>query len=156
MSKFRVLNVVVDSLDVRLFRRASPSWLLARHVPIWRNIVENFEFGDSPTYVQLENLGTFRLKIGGRQPYEFVLINPQICDIRIWNPERWSSKSAAQTGQIYVSFRSVFLQKYGIESARLYLKYITSLFCQIDGNDSMYPADYGSEFDRISLIGFGY
>ncbi len=143
-----LLNAVVDSLDVRVFRHAAPSVRLWRDVSVWRELIANSEPGDPAQYVQLPGLGTFRIKMGGRAPYEFVLMNPQIADIRIWNPNRWSSKAASQTGQFYVSFRSTFLQHRGIEAARTYLQLVTDLFC-IPGD--VHP-DSGPEFDRISRI----
>lgn len=129
----KIVNIVIDSLDVRMFRRAAPAIILMRHADVWRRKIADFEPGDPETYVQLPGLGTFRLKMGGRPPYEFVLINPQICDIRIWNVGRWHTKSAAQTGQFYVSFRSVFMQRHGLDGVRRVLRQIEDLFC-VDGD----------------------
>lgn len=144
----RIVNIVIDSLDVRMFRHALPSPRLLRDAEVWRGLIADYEPGDSPQYVQLPGLGTFRIKMGGRPPYEFVLMNPQVCDIRVWNVGRWSSKAAGQTGQLYVSFRSVFLQRFGLEGARRILAALTDLFC-VPG--PVHP-DAGDEFDRIARV----
>lgn len=144
----KIVNRVIDSLDVRLFRHAAPSQRLMRDAEVWRSLIAAYEPGDSPQYVQLPGLGTFRIKMGGHPPYEFVLINPQIADIRIWNVGRWSGKAAAQTGQLYVSFRSVFLQRFGLEGARRVLSVLVDLFC-VPG--AVHP-DAGPEFDRVARV----
>lgn len=143
-----IVNTVVDSLDVRVFRHAAPSLRLMRDADIWRRLIADFEPGDPAQYVQLPGLGTFRIKMGGHPPYEFVLINPQIADIRIWNVGRWNGRAAGQTGQLYVSFRSVFLQRYGVSGARSILAALTALFC-IPGD---VHSDAGPEFDRIARV----
>jgi hypothetical protein len=121
---------------------------LARQAEVWRMVVSRFEPGDPDTFVKVPQLGTFRLKMGGQAPYEFVLINPQIADIRIWNPARWSSRAAAQTGQFYVRFRSVFLQQHGLAGVRLVLNALTDLTCQ----PGCVHVDSGLEFDRIARV----
>ncbi|MFC6593091.1 hypothetical protein ACFP81_14510 [Deinococcus lacus] len=115
---------------------------------VWRLYIEQWESATTePLYCQLGEIGSFRLKVGGRPPYEFVLFNPQICDIRIWNPGRWDGKAAGQTGQLFVSFRSVFLQRYGLHGARRIIRELVELLGVSD------PAnDHGPEFDRISRI----
>lgn len=143
-----VLNSVFDSLDVRLFRHAQPSLRLRRDADIWRELIANFEPGDAPQFVQLPGLGTFRIKMGGRAPYEFVLMNPQVADIRIWNPDRWHTRAAAQTGQLYVSFRSVFMQRFGLYGVRSALEGLTDLFCQ----PGEVHAEAGPEFDRVARV----
>lgn len=148
MSPSKVVNSVIDSLDVRVFRHAAASMWLARQADIWRQVIARFEPGDPETYVQVPKLGTFRLKMGGQAPYEFVLINPQIADIRIWNPGRWHSRAAAQTGQFYVRFRSVFLQQRGLDGVHLVLDALTKLGCQ----PGCVHIDAGDEFDRIARV----
>lgn len=159
----KIVNRVIDSLDVRIFRHAQPSQRLMRDAAVWRELIAAFEPGDSPQFVQLPGLGTFRIKMGGKAPYEFVLMNPQICDIRIWNVGRWHSLAASQTGQLYVSFRSVFLQLHGLEAARACLEALTGLFCTRPDPDTL-PADAeqwkrrqvhpeaGPEFDRVARV----
>lgn len=148
MASSQIVNTVIDSLDVRVFRHAAASLWLARQAEIWRMVIARFEPGDPDTFVKVPGLGTFRLKMGGAAPYEFVLINPQIADIRIWNPGRWSSRAAAQTGQFYVRFRSVFLQQHGLPGVHLVLEALTTLGCQ----PGCVHIDSGPEFDRIARV----
>lgn len=128
MSKFRILNIVVDSLYLRIYHLSQPSHLLLTQVPLWRQYLLDYERGDSPYFLEIPELGTFRLKVGGRAPYEFVLINPQIADIRIWNIDKWDSKAAAQTGQIFVDFRSRFLQKVGLDGVDRFRQILKETF----------------------------
>lgn len=148
MASSKIVNRVIDSLDVRVFRHAAASLWLARQADIWRMVIARHEPGDPDTFVKVPGLGTFRLKMAGAAPYEFVLINPQIADIRIWNPGRWSSRAAAQTGQFYVRFRSVFLQQHGLDGAHQVLGALTALGCQ----PGCVHVDSGPEFDRIARV----
>jgi hypothetical protein len=146
--KTKIVNRVIDSLDVRSFRHAFPTELLQRLAKRWRLLIENYEPGSPLQYEELPGLGTFQIWMSGHRPYEFKLRNPQIAEIRIWNVDRWSGKAVSQTGQMYVSFRSVFLQKHGLEGARRVLNKLTELFCQ------PIKASFGTgpEFDRISRV----
>lgn len=117
-----LLNTVVDSLDIRISRIATPSEWLSSQLQAWRLYQQNFEFGSDPYMVELPALGSFRLKSVGSRPYEFILINPEICDIRVWNPDKWESAVTSQTGQLHISFRSRFLQVAGLDAARTFLE----------------------------------
>jgi hypothetical protein len=139
---------VIDSLDVRLFRHAAPSNRLYQDAAVFRALIAAHEPGDPAQFVQLPGLGTFRIKPGGSAPYEFVLINPQIGDIRIWNVSRWHTRAAAQTGQMYISFRSVFLQRGGLDAARRTIQALTDLYC-VPGEVWV---DAGPEFDRVARV----
>lgn len=124
-----ILNSCIDSLDLRLLRFASPStWLLDR-LSSWRDFQQNSEPNSDPFIVELPGLGSFRLKPTKRRPYEFVLMNSEIADIRIWNPEKWSTAMSTATGQFYVSFRSKFLQFQGMTGVRGFITALESLLC---------------------------
>lgn len=109
----KILNRVVDSLHLRVSADAAPSEWLAAAYQKWRAHIEAFEIGDDPLVVELPGLGTFRL-LPSLRPYEFKLSNPMIADIRIWNPDKWHSAVEGLTGQIYLDFRSRFLQLIGL------------------------------------------
>ncbi len=107
---------------------AAPSdWLLSQ-ADVWRKYKKNSDFGTDPLLIELAGLGSWRLKFSGHHPYEFVLINPEICDIRIWNPYKWLSAVEGQTGQLYVSFRSRFLQVAGLPVVRSVIEDLHSIF----------------------------
>lgn len=118
MSSPKVVNRVVDTLDLRLSRNRLPSdWLLAQ-VSRWRSVMADWQPGQDPELVEVPDVGTFILR-GSSRPFEFVLVHPEICDIRIWKPERWDTAIGGATGQIMFNFRSKFLQLVGLEATRL-------------------------------------
>lgn len=91
-------------------------------------------------------MGSWRLNSFGHRPYEFVLINPEICDIYIWNPDKWNKAVETQTGQLYFSFRSRFLQTSGIDGVRQLVQSIKKVFL-----GSPYGGRSG-EFCRIARV----
>jgi hypothetical protein len=144
----KVLNSVVDSLDVRVFRHSAPSQRLRRDAEVFSAVVADSEPGDPAQYVKLPGLGTFHIRPHGRAPYLFVLSNPQIADIRIWNPARWDGRACAQTGQFYISFRSVFLQRGGLAAARRVVAALVDLYC----TPGPVHADAGLPFDLVARV----
>lgn len=124
----KVLNRVVDSLDVRLLEYAHPSKWLAEQVKEWREQRDAWEPGSKPLVVQVGELGSFVVR-PDKRPYEFALVNAEIGVIRIWNPDKWLSSWQTKTGQLYVSFRSGFLQKVGVEAVRPYLNMVKQTLC---------------------------
>lgn len=150
-NNLRRLNTVVDSLDVRLSRPAYPAAWLTEAVQLWREVRERWhtEPDLEPPLVELPNLGTFRV-MPDRRPYEFVLINPQICDIRVWNPGTWSKAVVGKTGQLYVSFRSSFLQEFGTAYAVEYIERIAE--CFMGEAMPLELAELCPEFARVSRI----
>jgi hypothetical protein len=128
-AELQIVNAVIDSLDLRVLRFAFPSpWLVAQ-IPTWRDYHQNSEPGSDPLIIELPGLGSFRLKATKSRPYEFVLINPEVADIRIWNPDKWPTAIAGATGQFYVSFRSKFLQYQSTKGVSAFLQAMEALFC---------------------------
>ncbi len=110
--KSQCVNRVIDSLDVRVIRETVPSkWLLDQSLK-WQTHKDlaKKERVD-PLFSEIPEVGTFRLILGASNPYQFALDCPEICHIRIWNLEKWRSAYNGQTGQIYISFASVYLQR---------------------------------------------
>lgn len=113
-------NTLIDSLDLRVAALHTPSATLIEKKNEWRKLRENPDvFTQKVHHIKVCDdynglTGYWSLKQKGHHPYEFVLIHPEICDIRIWNPDNWNILSCYQTGQIYINFRSKFLQYYGI------------------------------------------
>jgi hypothetical protein len=137
-----VLNTCVDSLDLRLLRFATPSPWLTEQILKWREYHQTFERDDAPLVIQLAGVGSFTLKPTRDRHYEFVLINPEIADIRIFNPDKWASAIAGQTGQFYISFRSKFLQFHGTEAVYRCIKALTAALCT--------PFDDSPGWNRVS------
>jgi hypothetical protein len=108
----RVVNVGLDSLYLRLGHYgAIPSqWVRDRYLE-WRDYKGSYSWAnqEKPLMVEFPGLGTFRLLPHGHRPYEFTFVNPEIGDIHIWNPDKWGTSQ--HTGQIYLDYRSKFLQQ---------------------------------------------
>ncbi len=143
MHAAKVLNRVIDSLDLRLGRNRQPSTWLTENAVTWRTQFDNYQPGAAPVFYELQGLGTFTVQ-PGRRPYEFTLINRDICDIRIWNPEKW--KTSQNTGQFYVQFRSVFMQFHGLVAVR---KVLDALSALMYGAERMAPGG-GWDYCRVS------
>jgi len=109
-----LLNQLVDSLCLRLFSASSPSEYLKSNLSAMRDFKKNFDYSNpEPVYLDLPNLGKFRLLHVGHAPYEFVLDNPEIAQIYLCNPDKFLSKFAINTGQLYIDFSSKYLQCQG-------------------------------------------
>jgi len=145
-----VVNRVIDSLDVRLSRNRLPSVFLLEQLRAWRAYDDAWEPGTDPMFLELPGLGTFRV-MPDRRPYELKLVNPELGDVRIWNPEKWASSVGSQTGQLYVSFRSAFLQFGGLEAAVEVLERLVDLLCGDSMTIGSAPVTC-DEFTRISRV----
>lgn len=139
-----VVNRVVDSLDVRLLIPHAPSRWLFRQLPGWRKHRDTWNPGADPLTVEVPELGTFTIQPTSR-PYEWVLINPEVADIRIWNPDKWETAWKGQTGQFYVSFRSAWLQAHDLDEVRLFLAAVAGVFCHAES-----PALDYEPFQRVA------
>ncbi|HEY9758737.1 MAG TPA: hypothetical protein V6C97_26455 [Oculatellaceae cyanobacterium] len=127
-----IVNAVVDSLALRLQIPGRPTPFLLDALARWRSFRDSWD-GREELYQDLPGLGTFRVLPTSR-PYEFKLIHPTFCDIRIWNPDKWLTSFESQTGQFYIDFRSKFLQFADLADIKKALVAIESLFVDIDKN----------------------
>lgn len=125
---FRVVNRVVDSLDVRVLEVAAPSEWLKSFSLEWQEHLDTWEPGDPDFYVEIPSLGTFKV-LPDRRPYSFVLRNLEIADIRVWSPSKWPS-SWPDTGQFYISFRSKFLQFTDLVGVQAFIDNVLALMTQ--------------------------
>lgn len=127
----KLLNFVPDSLDLRILRHSAIHPGVLDCLQEWRSYQDAFEYGKTqPFFIEVAGVGTFRLHDHGTRPYEFTLINPEIGDIRIWNPDKNKTAISTQTGQLYINFRSSFLQKTGLEGAKHVIQQILQWFYQ--------------------------
>lgn len=118
----RNVNQTVDSLDLRILRFAGPSSWFAAEFPRWREYHQRCQIGDEPYLVDVPRLGSFTLHPVKDRPYEFVLRNPELGNIRIWNPDSWQQAINGQVGQLYLQLRSKFLQFEGLDGAERFVK----------------------------------
>jgi hypothetical protein len=158
----RVLNHGIDSWDIRASRNLEPSQWLREHAALWRKSREEF-YADSDTWEPMleviPGVGTFQV-LPSTKHYEFVLINPEVCDIRIWNPDHWLSAVAPKvevgadhatdgTGQFYISTRSKFIQFNGPQAV---LEVIEKVVAFLTGEPMMPKASrpLRAEYTRTS------
>lgn len=151
-----LLNRLIDSLYLRVGSRSIASAWLLSHLQDFRDYKENFDYSKpEPFYLEFSNLGKFRLLPSGNAPYEFVFTNPEICDIRFFNPEKFISTAALQTGQIYLDFHSKYLQSlqgnYSIISQ--FIADIKSLCFQFESSHfaAISRADLAADFSGFGL-----
>lgn len=127
----KVVNTVVDSCDVRILEYQVPSAWLLEQVEEWRRYREEWKPGQKPLVVDVPGLGAFTV-VPDRRPYEFALVNPQLCVVRIWNPNKWVTSWETKTGQLYISFRSKLLQLGGKAAAEAVIARVEEVL--LDGN----------------------
>jgi hypothetical protein len=145
----RNLNAGIDSWNIRASRNRTPSDWLFEHLHTWREHRAKWnelELQDrKPLLEELPEVGTFQVQ-PGLKPYEFVLINREVCDIQLWNPDKWQTAIGGQTGQFRFSFRSKFLQFNGPDAALAVVERVISYFCGAELNVA------NEEFTRTSRI----
>lgn len=148
---YKLLNQVVDTLYLRVSVNRLPSDWLQRRCETWKAHQEEWEEdprGTDNLLEEIPELGTFTV-LPAKSPYRFVLVNPELCDIRIWNPNKWETAVGGETGQFYIAFRSRFLQHNGVEAALKYTKHVISRFC----GEAMSEGKVSNpEFTRISRV----
>lgn len=108
----KLLNSTIDSLDLRLFSHSAASAWLTSQIPDFRQYKNNFDYSKNsePFYIDFPDLGRFKLLHVGHPPYEFVFSNEEVGEIYLAAPEKFLSKFSINTGQLFLNFRSKFLQ----------------------------------------------
>jgi hypothetical protein len=120
----------LDTLSVRVLTSSSPSDYLISQYPTWRLLKKEYRqsLDPSPVYIDLPVLGLFELKVVASRPYEFVFSHPDICEIRIWNPEKWGAAQRTLTGEFFVTFRSVYLLTHTIQEVQDLIEQLVRAF----------------------------
>lgn len=127
-STARNLNSLVDSLYLRVLRVAVPSQWLYKQFPLWRQWKQERQ-DDSKLFVEIPGLGSFEVKSFSKKPYEFILVNREVCNILVWNPDKWETACSSETGQFLIDFRSRYLQQHGLPGVRDLVHNLTRAFC---------------------------
>jgi hypothetical protein len=145
---YGIVNRVVDSLDLRIYRDYTMSSFLEGALETIRTALAEAKLGQSE-FIDLPGLGTWEIKHPGKlRAYEFSLKNRQIADIYIWKPEQWRTKQVSDTGQIYISFRSSYLQQGSIPRA---LDFVDQL-CRLLFSPVRLLNPDSADFNRISRV----
>ena len=151
----KLVNQVIDTLMLRLSKNAQPSqWLrdVQKQVLEYRaKLEQNPEL--EKLVIQHPDLGSLTVfaRTGGH--YDFGLSNPKICEIKVWNPDKWDKAVAGQTGQFFITFRSEFLQFKGTQAAVEYLQLLETVMCSPDPLEALeMPKGVSPDFYRVSNI----
>jgi hypothetical protein len=149
----KLVNVVIDSLYLRVARNRQPSSWLRDTLETVRAYRQAFDDNPNlePLVIQHPELGSFTVFARTSAPFDFALMNPKIAEIKIWNPDKWHSAVTGATGQLYVAFRSEFLQFAGTDAA---LEFIATLERVLMSDAQLIPSsqdeDADLEFTRVS------
>jgi hypothetical protein len=108
----KVLLTGVDSLVITLGGNVAPSSWLKEHQSIWKEYQEQHsQSPDDKQYITDEINGEWWcVKPYGIGHYKYVLDNPEIGHLRVWNVDKWSSASRTKQ-HIYFDLRSSWLHK---------------------------------------------
>lgn len=108
----KVLLTGVDSLVVTLGGNVAPSLWLKEHQTIWKEYQDQHSNSpDDKEYITDEINGEWWcVKPYGTGQYKYVLNNPEIGHLRIWNVEKWGSASRTKQ-HIYLDLCSSWLHK---------------------------------------------
>lgn len=122
-----LVNFTIDSLDVRIgsYAELSRSYWFSQALPDWELFQETAAYGQVLP-VSIPGLGDFSLLPSGKAPYAFVLVNPTIASIYLLHPRNWAK--LADTGVLYVNFRSQFLQGRSQDDLWHSLRYLWDVF----------------------------
>ncbi len=151
----KLVNQVIDTLMIRLSKNAQPSqWLrdVQKQVIEYRAKLEQKPDLEK-LVIQHPDLGSLTVyaRTGGH--YDFGLSNPKICEIKVWNPDKWDKAVAGQTGQFYITFRSEFLQFKGTQAAIEYLGLLEAVMCSPEPLEVLeMPRGVSPDFWRVSNI----
>ena len=101
----------IDTLHLTAGGAVAPSrWLIDRQ-QIWREYQQSFDYAlDEHLHDQI-NDDWFEIKPYGMKQYSFILFNPEVAHIRVWNVDKWSS-AVTSSQHIYIDFASSCLKKW--------------------------------------------
>ena len=101
----------IDTLHLTAGGAVSPSrWLIDKQ-QVWREYQQSFDYAlDEHLHDQI-NQDWFEIKPYGMKQYSFILFNPEVAHIRVWNVDKWASAVNASQ-HIYIDFAASWLKKW--------------------------------------------
>ncbi len=126
LPKHKVCLTGVDTLVITAGGNVSPSKWLVEHQSIWNQYQQQQIGNGIPTDALTDEIGGhwWSIRSYGVGQYKYVLDNPEVGHIRIWNTEKWSS--AVKTKQhVYLDLRSSYLHQFKSEEL---VSVITNLY----------------------------
>lgn len=143
----QVVLAGVDTLVVTAGGSVLPSKWLHEHSSIWCEYqTQHSNAPDDTEYLTDELDGSWwSIRPYGMKQYKYVLDNPEIGHIRVWNPEKW--ESGCRTKQhIYADFRSSWIHQHKPQDLFSAVTQLLSKF--FDFND---PRELNIQISRIDL-----
>lgn len=143
----KVVLTGIDTLVITAGGNVAPSKWLVEHQSIWKEYQENHTNSpDDTDYITDEVNGSwFSIKHHGIGLYKYVLDNPEIGHIRVWNTEKW--ESACRTKQhIYADFRSSWLHQHKPQDVLAAITKLLSKFFEFTD-----PSELNIQISRIDL-----
>ncbi len=107
----KVVLAGVDTLVVTAGGSVSPSKWLVQQQLIWHQYQQEFDYATDEYLTDEINGSWWSIRPHGMKQYKYVLDNPEIGHIRIWNVDKWSSAVISKQ-QIYCDFRSSWLHQH--------------------------------------------
>ena len=142
-------NVVlkgIDTLHLTAGGAIAPSRWLIDQQEVWREYQQTFDYAiDEQLSVEV-NGDWFSIKPYGMRQYAFILYNPEVAHIRIWNVDKWSSGATASQ-QIFIDFASTWLKKYTPDQLKVEVRKLLSVFFDLNN-----PSDLNIQVSRGDLF----
>ena len=147
LPKHKVCLTGVDTLVITAGGNVSPSKWLVEHQSIWNEYQQQQIGNGIPTDALTDEIGGhwWSIRSYGVGQYKYVLDNPEVGHIRIWNTEKWSS--AVKTKQhVYLDLRSSYLHQFKSEEL---VSVITNLLSNLFDYDD--PSQLNLQISRVDL-----
>ena len=109
----KVVLTGIDTLVVTAGGALAPSQWLIEQQHIWNEYQNDFDYATDELLSTEINGCWFQIRPYGLKQYKFVLDNPEVGHIRIWNINKWSSAVLSQQ-HIYFDFRSSWLHQQSV------------------------------------------
>lgn len=106
----KIVLTGIDTLVVTAGGAIAPSNWLIEQQEIWSEYQNQFDYATDELLSVEINGAWFQIKPYGLKQYKFVLYNPEVGHIRIWNINKWSSAVPSQQ-HIYFDFSSSWLHQ---------------------------------------------
>ena len=106
----KVVLTGIDTLVITAGGAIAPSKWLVEQQEIWSEYQNQFDYATDELLSVEVNGAWYSIKPKAYKQYKFVLYNPEIGHIRIWNVDKWSSAVPSQQ-HIYIDFASSWIHQ---------------------------------------------
>ena len=141
----KVILTGIDTLVVTAGGNVAPSKWLINQQQIWSEYQQDFDYAIDELLNDEINGSWFNIKPYGMKQYKYILDNPEIGHIRVWNTDKWSS-GAPSKQHIYIDFRSSWLHQQSPDTLEQSIIDIIGVF--FDYSD---PKELNLQISRVDL-----